>query len=126
MNSSELLQLRLSGCNSQSIGYVSTSPCNAIITPKCIPNPSCLVKGPSGATGPQGLQGFTGQTGATGSVSGLRRTNITFLTADYGCPGYASPVTYVNSVTYNRYAVLYPISVTTSSLRGCSTDVYTP
>lgn len=83
-------------------------------------------QGVKGDVGAQGLQGFTGQTGATGSVSGLRKTNITFLTADYGCPGYASAVRYVSDVTYNKYSTYTPIDVTTRSLRGCSADVYTP
>ena len=48
-------------------------------------------RGLTGATGAQGPQGFTGATGATGSLSGLRRTNITFLTNDYGCLLYTSP-----------------------------------
>ena len=84
------------------------------------------IQGIQGERGLQGLQGFTGQTGATGSVSGLRRTNITFLTADYGCPGYASSVSYVTAVSYNKYSDFFPISVSKGSLRGCSTDVYTP
>ena len=83
-------------------------------------------RGITGLTGAQGPQGFTGATGATGSVSGLRRTNITFLTNDYGCPGYASSVTYVASVSWNSYDKYFPVSATTRSLRGCSTDVYTP
>ena len=83
----------------------------------------------TGATGAQGLQGergFTGATGATGSLSGIRRTNITFLTSDYGCPGYASSVTYVSDVSYNKYSSYTPIDVSTRTLKGCSTYVYTP
>lgn len=83
-------------------------------------------RGVTGLTGAQGPQGYTGATGATGSVSGLRRTNITFLTADYGCPGYASSVRYVSDVSYNKYSSYSPIDVTTRTLRGCSVDVYTP
>lgn len=83
-------------------------------------------RGIMGSTGVQGPQGFTGATGATGSVSGLRRTNITFLTNDYGCPGYASSVTYLTSVSWNSYDKYNPISATSRSLKGCSTDVYTP
>ena len=83
-------------------------------------------RGLTGLTGPQGFQGFTGATGASGSISGLRRTNITFLTNDYGCPGYASSVTYVSAVSYNRYSSYSPIDVSTRSLQGCSTYVYTP
>jgi hypothetical protein len=83
-------------------------------------------RGPTGATGAQGPQGFTGATGATGSLSGLRRTNITFLTNDYGCPGYARSVTYVSSWSYNQFSSVAPFSVTTGTLRGCSTDVYIP
>lgn len=82
--------------------------------------------GATGAQGPQGERGFTGATGATGSLSGLRRTNITFLTSDFGCPGYASSVTYVSDVSYNRYSSYTPIDVRTRTLRGCSTDVYIP
>ena len=82
--------------------------------------------GATGAQGPQGERGFTGATGATGSLSGLRRTNITFLTNDYGCPGYARSVTYVSAWSYNSYDTYSPFRVTTGSLRGCSTDVYTP
>jgi Collagen triple helix repeat (20 copies) len=84
------------------------------------------IQGERGLQGIQGLQGLQGFTGATGSVTGLRRINITFLTSGYGCPGYASPVTYVSSVSYNKYSTYSPIDVGTSSLRGCSTDVYTP
>ena len=83
-------------------------------------------RGITGLTGAQGPQGFTGATGATGSVSGLRRTNITFLTNNYGCPGYTSPVTYVTSVSWNSYDKYFPVKSTTSQLKGCSTDVYTP
>ena len=83
-------------------------------------------RGLTGATGAQGPQGFTGATGATGSLSGLRRTNITFLTNDYGCPGYARSVTYISSWSYNSYSTYSPFSVTTGTLRGCSTDVYIP
>ena len=84
------------------------------------------VQGMKGDTGAQGLQGFTGLTGATGSVSGLRKTNITFLTADYGCPGYATAVRYVSAVSYSQYDKYNPISVTTRSLTGCSATVYIP
>jgi hypothetical protein len=83
-------------------------------------------QGEKGDTGDRGPQGLTGQTGATGTVTGLRRTNITFLTADYGCPGYASSVRYVSDVSYNKYSTYTPIDVTTRTLRGCSADVYTP
>ena len=82
--------------------------------------------GATGAQGPQGERGFTGATGATGSLVGLRRTNITFLTSDWGCPGWASSVSYVSSVRYNSYSTYSPLSVTTGTLRGCSTDVYVP
>jgi hypothetical protein len=42
--------------------------------------------GATGAQGPQGDRGFTGATGATGTVSGLRSTQISFLTNDWlGC-----------------------------------------
>jgi hypothetical protein len=83
-------------------------------------------RGLTGATGAQGPQGLTGATGATGSLVGLRRTNITFLTNDYGCPGYASSVTYVSSWRYVSYDTFSPFRVTTGTLRGCSTDVYVP
>ena len=83
-------------------------------------------RGLTGATGPQGERGFTGATGATGSLVGLRRTNITFLTSDWGCPGWARSVNYVSSVRYNSYSTYSPLSVTTATLRGCSTDVYVP
>ena len=83
-------------------------------------------RGLTGATGAQGPQGLTGATGATGSLTGLRRTNITFLTNDYGCPGYARSVTYVSSWSYNQFSTVVPFSVTTGTLRGCSTDVYIP
>jgi hypothetical protein len=83
-------------------------------------------RGLTGATGPQGERGFTGATGATGSLVGLRRTNITFLTSDWGCPGWASSVTYVSSVRYNSFSTYTPLDVRTGTLRGCSTDVYVP
>jgi hypothetical protein len=83
-------------------------------------------RGLTGATGAQGPQGLTGATGANGSLAGLRRTNITFLTNDYGCPGYASSVTYVSSFRYVSYDTFSPFRVTTGTLRGCSTDVYVP
>jgi hypothetical protein len=82
--------------------------------------------GLTGATGAQGPQGPTGSKGLDGTISGLRRTNITFLTNDFGCPGYSAGVSVVTSVRYYSYSQFSPIDVTTKSLRGCSVDVYVP
>jgi hypothetical protein len=84
--------------------------------------------GLTGATGAQGPQGPTGLKGLDGTVSGLRRTTITYLTGSY-CgfsSGYASGVSVVTSVRYNSYSQFSPIDVSTTSLRGCSVDVYAP
>lgn len=86
--------------------------------------------GPVGAQGPAGPAGPVGPAGARGAdglITGLRRTNITFLTNSFlGCPGFGTPVTVVTGVRYNSYSSFSPISVDTRSLRGCSTDIYVP
>jgi hypothetical protein len=86
-------------------------------------------KGDTGATGVQGPKGDTGATGATGTVTGLQRSTITFLTKSYGCPGSSTGATYVTSVGYDSYRAYYgsnPLIISTSSLQGCSVEIFTP
>ena len=83
--------------------------------------------GERGATGLTGMQGIQGYTGATGSLSGLRTQSISYLTNSYfGCLGFGSGVTVVTDAYYNKYSSFSPISVSTTTLRGCSGTVYTP
>lgn len=88
-------------------------------------------QGPQGLQGPQGIQGergFTGATGLAGSISGLRTTNISFLTNSFiGCPGYGTSQTVVYDVqsytsTFSGKTTITPY---TTTLRGCSATVYT-
>ena len=86
--------------------------------------------GPQGPQGPQGERGFTGATGATGTVTGLRSTQISFLTNDWlGCgTGYSlSSQTVVTDVTsYTSYfSNTTTITPRKTSLPSCSLTVYT-
>lgn len=101
-------------------------------------------QGPTGATGatgatgpmgPQGERGFTGATGATGSVSGLRSSQISFLTSEFlgcGLSGFSfssqNVVTDIRaSRTYLRDFSSYVSDVTASTkrLEVCNLTVYT-
>jgi len=86
--------------------------------------------GATGAQGPQGERGFTGATGATGTVTGLRSTQISFLTNDWlGCgTGYSfSSQTVVTDVTTytSGYSNTTTITPRKTSLPSCSLTVYT-
>ncbi len=84
-------------------------------------------RGLTGATGAQGPQGFTGATGATGSVSGLRTTNIDFLSNSiFGCPGYGTSVSVLTDVSLSTFFGTTRITPSSTTLRGCSVTVYTP
>ena len=86
--------------------------------------------GATGAQGPQGERGFTGATGATGTVSGLRSTQISFLTNDWlGCgTGFSfssqSVVTDISTYT-SGYSNTTTITPRKTSLPSCSLTVYT-
>jgi hypothetical protein len=86
--------------------------------------------GATGAQGPQGDRGFTGATGATGTVSGLRSTQISFLTNDWlGCgTGFSfssqSVVTDISTYT-SGYSNTTTITPRKTSLPSCSLTVYT-
>ena len=81
-------------------------------------------RGLTGATGPQGSQGFTGATGATGTVSGLSTRRIDFLSGPYSlCNGLGTSASVVGNVTVSFSGSL---SVTRTTLQGCSLSVYAP
>ena len=83
-------------------------------------------RGLTGATGPQGPQGFTGATGATGSVSGLRSTNIDFLSASsFGCPGFGTSKTVLTDIRLSTFGSTTSLIPSTTRLYGCSATVYT-
>jgi hypothetical protein len=83
-------------------------------------------RGLTGATGAQGPQGFTGATGATGSVSGLRSTNIDFLSASsFGCPGYGTSKTVLTDIRLSTFGSTTSLIPSTTRLYGCSATVYT-
>lgn len=83
-------------------------------------------RGLTGATGAQGPQGFTGATGATGSVSGLRSTNIDFLSASsFGCPGYGTSKTVLTDIRLSTFGSSTSLIPSTTRLYGCSATVYT-
>ena len=93
----------------------------------------------TGATGAQGLQGergFTGATGATGSVTGLRSTQISFLTSDttFGCGLYGYSLSSQNIVTDLRLRKSYfsdystyisDVTANTKRLEVCNLTIYT-
>ncbi len=87
-------------------------------------------QGVQGLQGPQGERGFTGATGATGTITGLRTTNISFLTNDWlGCgSGFSissqSVVTDVTTYTsfFDKTTTITPRK---TSLPSCSLTVYT-
>ena len=95
--------------------------------------------GDIGATGAQGLQGergFTGATGATGSVTGLRSTQISFLTSDttFGCGLYGYSLSSQNIVTDLRLRKSYfsdystyisDVTANTKRLEVCNLTIYT-
>jgi hypothetical protein len=83
-------------------------------------------RGLTGATGPQGPQGFTGATGATGSVSGLRSTNIDFLSASaFSCPGFGTSKTVLTDIRLSTFGSTTSLIPSTTRLYGCSATVYT-
>jgi hypothetical protein len=83
-------------------------------------------RGLTGATGAQGPQGFTGATGATGSVSGLRTTNIDFLSASsFGCPGFGTSKTVLTDIRLSTFGSSTSLIPSSTRLYGCSATVYT-
>ena len=88
------------------------------------------IQGPIGLQGRQGDRGLTGLTGATGTVSGLRSTQISFLTNDWlGCgTGFSfssqSVVTDISTYT-SGYSNTTTITTRKTSLPSCSLTVYT-
>ena len=81
-------------------------------------------RGLTGATGPQGPQGFTGATGATGSVSALSTRRLDFLSGPYSlCNGLGTSASVVGNVSVGFSGSL---SVSRTTLQGCSVTVYAP
>ena len=82
------------------------------------------LKGVQGDRGLQGERGFTGLTGATGTVSGLSTRRIDFLAGPYSlCNGLGSSASVVSGVSVGFSGNL---SVSKTTLQGCSMSVYTP
>ncbi len=78
-------------------------------------------RGLTGATGAQGPQGFTG---ATGTVSGLSTRRLDFLSGPYSlCNGLGNSASVVGNVSVGFSGSL---SVTRTTLQGCSVTVYAP
>ena len=81
-------------------------------------------RGLTGATGPQGPQGLTGTTGATGSVSALSTRRLDFLSGPYSlCNGLGTSASVVGNVSVGFNGSL---SVSRTTLQGCSVTVYAP
>lgn len=82
------------------------------------------LKGVQGERGIQGIQGFTGPTGATGTVSGLSTRRIDFLSGPYSlCNGLGTSASVVSGVSVGFSGNL---SVSKTTLQGCSMSVYVP
>jgi hypothetical protein len=80
--------------------------------------------GPIGLQGVQGVAGPTGMTGATGSVSGLSSRRIDFLSGPYSfCNGLGTSASVVSGVSVGYAGSL---SVSKTTLQGCTLTVYTP
>ena len=80
--------------------------------------------GPIGLQGVQGVAGPTGMTGATGSVSGLSTRRLDFLSGPYSlCNGLGTSASVVSGVSVGFSGTL---SVSRSTLQGCSVSVYAP
>ena len=81
-------------------------------------------RGLTGPTGPQGPQGFTGATGATGTMSGLSTRRLDFLSGPYSlCNGLGTSASVVGNVSVGFSGSL---SVSRTTLQGCSVTVYAP
>lgn len=81
-------------------------------------------RGLTGATGAQGPQGFTGATGATGTMSGLSTKRLDFLSGPYSlCNGLGTSASVVGNVSVGFSGSL---SVSRTTLQGCSVTVYAP
>ena len=81
-------------------------------------------QGEKGTTGAQGPQGFTGATGATGSMSGLSTRRIDYLSGPYSlCNGLGTSASVVGGVSVGFSGSL---SVSKTTLQGCSVTVYAP
>jgi hypothetical protein len=80
--------------------------------------------GPIGLQGVQGVAGPTGMTGPTGSVSGLSSRRIDFLSGPYSfCNGLGTSASVVSGVSVGYAGSL---SVSKTTLQGCTLTVYTP
>ena len=80
--------------------------------------------GLTGATGATGSQGFTGATGATGSLSGLSTRRIDYLSGPYSlCNHLGTSASVVSGVSVGYSGNL---SVSKTTLQGCSFTVYVP
>jgi hypothetical protein len=81
-------------------------------------------RGLQGEKGIQGLQGLTGLTGATGTVSGLNTKRIDFLSGPYSlCNGLGTSASVVGNVSVGFSGSL---SVSKTTLQGCTVTVYVP
>jgi hypothetical protein len=81
-------------------------------------------RGLTGATGLQGPQGFTGATGAQGTMSGLSTRRLDFLSGPYSlCNGLGTSASVVGNVSVGFSGNL---SVSRTTLQGCSVTVYAP
>ena len=81
-------------------------------------------QGEKGLTGAQGSQGFTGATGATGSISSLSTRRIDYLSGPYSlCNGLGTSASVVGGVSVGFSGSL---SVSKTTLQGCSVTVYAP
>ena len=82
------------------------------------------LKGIQGDRGLQGIQGIQGFTGATGTVSGLSTRRIDFLSGAYSlCNGLGTSASVVSGVSVGFSGNL---SVSKTTLQGCSMSVYAP
>jgi hypothetical protein len=82
------------------------------------------IQGIQGERGLQGERGFTGLTGATGTVSGLSTRRIDFLSGPYSlCNGLGTSASVVGGVSVGFNGSL---SVSKTTLQGCSLTVYAP
>lgn len=82
------------------------------------------IQGIQGERGLQGDRGFTGLTGATGTVSGLSTRRIDFLSGPYSlCNGLGTSASVVGGVSVSYGGSL---SVSKTTLQGCSLNVYAP
>ena len=98
-----------------------------------------LLQGEPRPEGPQGPQGVIGPQGPAGTMTGLKKKSIRFLQGKQllssDCPGTLSEafgfsdvtvVTEVSAKTDWQSNAITGVRSTTTSLRSCSLEVYTP